>query len=282
VEQLHRLGLDEPGLEDMQSWIDAMSGLLLVVGPTGSGKTTTLYALLHRLRLHERNVVTIEDPVEYEIGGINHIQVDPKHGLDFPEGVKAMLRMDPDYVMVGEIRDAASARAAINAAASGRALMSTVHCRDAVGVVDALRNHGLSGGDISANVMLVVAQRLVRVLCGHCRVMAPPDADAAAWLGSFDREVPGEVGRAVGCERCHGLGFQGRTGVFEVWRIDSEEYQMILEGADRRTLYRHLRGRGHRFLLDSGLKKAQQGITTIDELRVLRGYGVLRALDQSG
>lgn len=280
VQQLHLLGLDEPGLEDIQSWLDTMSGLLLVVGPTGSGKTTTLYALLHKLRLHERNVVTIEDPVEYAIDGINQIQVDLRHGLAFADGVKAMLRMDPDYVMVGEIREAASAHAAISAATSGRALMSTVHCRDAVGVVDALRNYDLSDGEISSNVMLVVAQRLVRALCRNCGTLAPPDADDAGWLASLNREVPEQVGRAVGCEQCHGLGYQGRIGVFEVWRIDAEEYQLILEGADRRTLYHHLSQRGHRFLLDNGLAKARQGATTINELRALRGYGVLRAMDQ--
>jgi type II secretory ATPase GspE/PulE/Tfp pilus assembly ATPase PilB-like protein len=264
--RLDLLGLEEPAMED----------------PTGSGKTTTLYALLHRLRLHERNVVTIEDPVEYQINGINQIQVDLKHGLDYPEGVKAMLRMDPDHVMVGEIRDAASAHAAISAATSGRALMSTVHCRDAVGAVDALRNFGLSAGEISANVMLVVAQRLVRLLCNHCRALSPLDREAAGWLASLGRELPEQAGRAVGCEHCHGLGYRGRTGVFEVWRIDAEEYEMVLGGVDRRTLYRHLRKRGHRFLLDNGLKKAAQGLTTIGELRVLSGYGVLRALDQPG
>lgn len=280
--RLDALGLEEPAMADLQSWLGTVSGLLLVVGPTGSGKTTTLYALLHRLRLHERNVVTIEDPVEYRIGGINQIQVDLKHGLDFAEGVKAMLRMDPDYIMVGEIRDPSSARAAVSAATSGRALMSTVHCRDAVGAVDALRNFGLSDGEISANVMLVVAQRLVRVLCPLCRALSPPDADGAAWLASLDRPVPERVGRAVGCESCHGHGYQGRTGVFEVWRVDAEDYQMILEGVDRRTIYRHLRSRGHRFLLDHGLEKASRGLTTLDELRVLHGYGVLRAIDRPG
>lgn len=282
VHRLERLGLEEPALEDLQSWLDAMSGLLLVVGPTGSGKTTTLYALLHRLRLHERNVVTIEDPVEFRVDGINQIQVDLKHGLDFSEGVKAMLRMDPDYVMVGEIRDEASARASISAATSGRPLMGTVHCRDAVGVVDALRNFGLSDGEISANVMLVVAQRLVRRLCTRCRSLSPPSADSVSWLASLGRKAPERVGHAVGCEDCHGHGYQGRIGVFEVWRIDAEEYQMILEGVDRRTLYRHLSKRGHPFLLDNGLKKAIQGLTTVSELRLLGGYGVLRAIDRTG
>jgi general secretion pathway protein E len=282
AQEIHQLGLEEPFLENIQDWIDGLNGLLLVVGPTGSGKTTTLYALLHRLRLHERNVVTIEDPVEYQVDGINHIRVDLKHGLDYAEGVKAILRMDPDYVMVGEIRDATSARAAVSAATSGRAVMSTVHCRDAVGAVNALRNYGLNGSEISANVMLVVAQRLVRTLCPHCRVMARPDAGTARWLSSLERTAPELLGAAVGCEQCHGLGYLGRTGIFEVWRIDAEEYQLILEEADRRTLYRHLRQRGHRFLLDNGLKKAQEGVTSSDELRILGGYGILRGMDQDG
>jgi type II secretory ATPase GspE/PulE/Tfp pilus assembly ATPase PilB-like protein len=252
----------------------------MVAGPTGSGKTTTLYALLHRLKLHERSVVTIEDPVEYQVDGISHIQVDQRHGLGYAEGVKAMLRMDPDYLMLGEIRDDLSAHAAISAATSGRALMSTIHSRDAVGVIDVLRNFGLSGHDLSANLMLVIAQRLVRLLCPHCREKGRATAEERRWLEMIGRKVPTSVWHSRGCDECNGLGYKGRTGVFEVWRIDSEEYRLILEGADRRALYRQLSSRGHRFLIDDGLEKVAQGVTTLAELRSMGGYSVLSSIDQ--
>ena len=277
--QLPDLGLHAQGLEDLEDWLGHVSGMLLVSGPSGSGKTTTLYALLYMLRLHERSILTVEDPVEYQVDGINHIQVDKLHGMDFVEAVKAMLRLDPDYLMLGEIRDSDSAHAALTAASSGRALMSTLHSRDAVAVVETLRNYGLSGHEISANLMLVVSQRLVRRLCPYCRVESGPNNEEKHWLHQLGRPIPDKVWHAHGCEQCHGVGYKGRIGVFEVWRIDAEEYQLILDDVDRRTLYRHLAGRGHRFLLDDGLEKAAAGVTTLAELRTMGGYNVLRGLE---
>lgn len=276
--QLHELGLHAEALEDIEEWLGNVSGMLLVAGPAGSGKTTTLYALLHKLRLHERSVLTVEDPVEYQVDGINHIQIDKFHGMTFVEAVKAMLRLDPDYLMLGEIRDTDSAHAALTAASSGRALMSTLHSRDAVAVVETLRNYGLTGHEISANLMLAISQRLVRRLCPHCRVQAGPNNAEKHWLAEVGRPIPKKVWHARGCDRCHGVGYQGRIGIFEVWRIDAEEYQLILDEADRRTLYRHLADRGHRFLLDDGLEKVQQGLTSLTELRTLGGHAVLRSL----
>jgi type II secretory ATPase GspE/PulE/Tfp pilus assembly ATPase PilB-like protein len=276
--QLQDLGLHAEGLEAIHEWLGHVSGMLLVAGPAGSGKTTTLYALLHKLKLHERSVITVEDPTEYQVDGINHIQIDKLHGMNFVEGVKAMLRLDPDFLMLGEIRDNDSAHAALTAASSGRALMSTLHSRDAVAVVETLRNYGLTGHEISANLMLVVSQRLVRLLCPHCRVKAGPNNEEKHWLHGLGRPAPRKVWHARGCEQCHGVGFKGRTGIFEVWRIDAEEYQLILDDADRRTLYRHLTGRGHRFLLDDGLAKAAEGLTTLSELRTIGGHNVLRTL----
>ena len=277
--QLHDLGLHAQGLEELESWIGNVSGMLLVSGPSGSGKTTTLYALLHKLRLHERSILTVEDPVEYQVDGINHIQVDKLHGMDFVEAVKAMLRLDPDYLMLGEIRDSDSAHAALTAASSGRALMSTLHSRDAVAVVETLRNYGLSGHEISANLMLVVSQRLVRRLCPHCRIESGPNNEEKHWLHQLGRTIPDKVWHAHGCEQCHGVGYKGRIGIFEVWRIDAEEYQLSLNDADRRTLYRHLAGRGHHFLLDDGLEKAAEGVTSLTELRTMGGYNVLHGLE---
>jgi general secretion pathway protein E len=280
--ELHDLGIAEEGLLSVQDWLDDISGMLLVAGPTGSGKTTTLYALLHRLKLRERSIITIEDPVEYEVPGINHMQVDEKHGLGFPEGVKAMLRLDPDYLMLGEIRDPVSAHAAVTAASGGRAIMSTVHSRDAVGVIDTMRNFGLAGHEISSNLMMVIAQRLVRKLCVHCRKKDVPTDRESRWLGMMKRKVPKKIWRARGCEQCRGLGYQGRTGVFEVWRINRDEYQLILDEADRRTLYRQLAQRGHEFLLDKAMKKVNEGVTTLEELRSMGGVSALPTIDRKG
>ncbi|MGE0080977.1 MAG: GspE/PulE family protein [Thiohalomonadaceae bacterium] len=276
---LQDLGLHEEGLEQIQEWLGDISGMLLVCGPTGSGKTTTLYSLLHKLKLHERNVVTIEDPVEYEINGINQMQVDTRHGLDFAAGTKAMLRLDPDYLMLGEIREPAAARAAIIAATSGRALMGTLHSRDAVGVVDTLRNYGLNGQEISSTLVLVIAQRLVRKLCPHCKRSVEPTDHDLHWLARLERPAPSRVWEAPGCERCNFTGYHGRTGVFEVWRINPQEYQLILDGADRRTLYRQLAQRRHRFLIDDGLEKVAAGLTSLSELHGMGGLSTMPHLD---
>jgi general secretion pathway protein E len=280
--ELHELGLHEEGLLHIHEWLDDICGMLLVTGPTGSGKTTTLYALLQKLKARERNIVTIEDPVEYEIPGINHMQVDEKHGFGFREGVKAMLRLDPDYLMLGEIRDVVSAQAGITAASGGRAVMSTLHSRDAVGAIDVLKNYGLNGKEISAHLMLVVAQRLVRKLCVHCRIEQAPTTEEARWLTLLKRQVPGRVWQARGCERCQGVGYHGRTGVFEVWRIDKDEYQLILNEADRRLFYRQLARRGHKFLLDKALATIEDGITSIAELRGMGGVSALPTVDREG
>lgn len=274
---LAQLGLRSTALENMQDWLDDIYGMLLVAGPTGSGKTTTLYALLNTLKLHKKNIVSIEDPVEYQVYGINHMQVDTRHGLGFPEGVKAILRMDPDYVMLGEIRDAASAKAAIIAAASGRPLLSTIHSRDATGVIDVLRNYSLNDHEISSNLVMVVAQRLVRLLCPECRKKGRPTRQERRWLALLGRKVPGNVWHAKGCDACRGLGYKGRTGVFEVWRVRADDYNLILQGIDRKQLYAHLREQGHIFMLDDGLKKAAEGLTSLDELRGLSGLSAFQS-----
>jgi general secretion pathway protein E len=274
---LTQLGLQSTALDQMQDWLDDIHGVLLVAGPTGSGKTTTLYALMNRLKLHRKNVVSIEDPVEYQVYGINQMQVDMKHGLGFLEGIKAILRMDPDYVMLGEIRDSDSARAAVIAAASGRPLLSTIHSRDATGVVDVLRNFSLNDHEISSHLVMVVAQRLVRQLCPVCRKQGRPTRHERRWLELLGREVPAHVWHAKGCDACRGLGYKGRTGVFEIWRVRADDYSLLLQGVDRKRLYEHLREQGHSFMLDDGLSKAVAGVTSLDELRGLGGLSAFHA-----
>ena len=269
------LGIGEQGARGMRRWMDATGGMLLVAGPTGSGKTTTLYTLLNQLRLEESHVVTLEDPVEYEIPGINQVQVNAESGLDFASGTRSLLRLDPDYVLIGEIRDPDSAQAALNVAGSGRSLMGTLHSRDAVGVVSTLRHLGLGDAEISGTLGLVVAQRLVRRLCPHCRERRPLPEREAQWLAAMGVAVPDDSWQAVGCERCDGLGYRGRTGVFEVWQPSADDHGLILRQADETRLRTALRARGEVLMLQDGLDKAEEGITTLRE--VLRMGAILPA-----
>ncbi|MGM0915571.1 MAG: GspE/PulE family protein [Pseudomonadota bacterium] len=269
------LGIGEQGARGIRRWMDATGGMLLVAGPTGAGKTTTLYTLLNQLRLEESHVVTLEDPVEYEIPGINQVQVNSESGLDFATGTRSLLRLDPDYVLIGEVRDPDSAQAALNVAGSGRSLMGTLHSRDAVGVVSTLRHLGLGDAEISGTLGLVVAQRLVRRLCPHCRERRPLPEREAQWLAAMDVAVPDDSWQAVGCERCDGLGYRGRTGVFEVWQPSADDHGLILRQADETRLRSALVERGEVLMLQDGLDKAEEGITSLRE--VLRMGAILPA-----
>jgi general secretion pathway protein E len=266
VQEIRELGIPGHGVEWIGRWMDATGGMFLVAGPTGSGKTTTLYALLHELKLSDSHVITLEDPVEYEVPGINQIQVNPVHDLTFATGTPAMLRLDPDYVLIGEIRDEASAQAAVSVATSGRALMGTLHSRDAVGTITALRNLGLDDYEIASNLGLVAAQRLVRKLCPECRIKRPPDEVEKQWLRDCGREIPEQTWSAQGCASCDNLGFRGRTGIFEVWQPGEEDYAMILRHENEHALRHALIARGEPLMLDDGIAKVEEGITTLREL----------------
>ncbi|QFU01334.1 Putative type II secretion system protein E [Halomonas sp. THAF5a] len=260
------LGVGKQGARGIRHWMDATGGMLLVAGPTGAGKTTTLYTLLHQLRLGDSHVVTLEDPVEYAIPGINQIQVDVENGLDFATGTRSLLRLDPDYVLIGEVRDPESAAAAVSVAGSGRSLMGTLHSRDAVGVVSALRQLGLVDAEISATLGLVIAQRLVRRLCEHCRERRSTESQDVEWLEAVGLPVPQEAWYPVGCERCDGLGYRERTGVFEIWQPTPQDHALLLRHADDAVLRRALRERGETLMLADGLEKAADGITSLREI----------------
>ncbi|HVR36697.1 MAG TPA: GspE/PulE family protein [Methylomirabilota bacterium] len=269
------LGLTKEDQEHFKDWLKDISGMCLVAGPTGSGKTTTLYALLQELKVHTKSIVTIEDPVEYSIDGITQIQVSEEHGLTFLEGIKAMLRLDPDYLLVGEIRDYASARAAVEASSSGRVLLSTLHSRDTAGVITSLRNWQVEDFEIATNLELVVAQRLVRRLCGNCRGEAAPTADERRWLETLGRPVLRRVWRARGCGECHDTGYRGRTGVFEIWRKSNKDHDLILSGAEEAALRGHMRKLGRNSLLDDGLLKVESGKTSLEEVRAMSSQTTL-------
>ena len=268
VRRLHELGLGDTHRRQVEDWLVNVRGMFVVTGPTGSGKTTTLYALLHELRRNDRCVVTIEEPVEYQIDGVTQIQVDRRHNLDFATGLRAMLRLDPDYLMVGELRDAAAAKAAVESCGSGRPLLTTIHAADAAGAITTLRNLGLSDHQIAIGVQIVVAQRLVRSLCANCRRQEPmTDADRQ-WLASVGLPTTAELRwAAAGCNTCRGMGYAGRTGIFEVWRLDDDDCESILDRRGERPLRRHIANRGVSSLLHDAYSKVEQGVTSLEELK---------------
>lgn len=272
VQQIGRLGMDSVSEEKVRGWLERVTGTFVVCGPTGSGKTTTLYSLLHELKTTNRSVVTIEDPVEYRVEGITQMEVDRYHSMDFAEGLRASLRLDPDYLMLGEIRDEDTARVAMSAAGTGRVLMTTLHSKDAVGVLTALRNWGVDDFQSASALRVVVAQRLVRTLCEHCKEQSDgPDASDREWLKNIGREAPPVVWRSVGCSHCHDLGYSGRTGVFEVWRVDGEDAELILARTDDHKMRAHLRERNHEFMVDDALRKVGLGILDLRQIKHLAG-----------
>jgi general secretion pathway protein E len=276
--ELARLSLDQLGLREadhahVSRALKDARGMIVISGPTGSGKTTTVYALLHELKPANRAIVTIEDPVEYVIEGITQIQVKEKQGLTFAEGVKGLLRLDPDIIMMGEMRDSVSAHAALDAADSGHIFLSTLHARDAAGTVTALRNFGLADHEIAATVDLIVAQRLVRHLCPVCRKQEPPTQDEVNWLKFYGQPVPAQTWHAVGCPKCNQSGYRGRIGIFEVWRLREEDADLILKHADEHTLRRHIRRGGTVSLVEDELRKVAEGSTSLAEIQISGAFG---------
>ncbi len=270
---IHELGLSDADLNRVRHWFASLGGMFVVAGPVGSGKTTTLYSLLHELRVEACSACTLEDPVEYSIDGINQVQIDEEHGLTFSEGVRALARHDPDVILVGELRDAATARAAYGAAALGRTILTTMHARDAAGAVTGLRYFGLNDRDIATTLAVVVAQRLVRKLCPHCRRRAAPTEEQTRWFELIGVPLPEACWEPDGCERCGGSGYYGQTGVFEVWRLEDEDYHMLLGGATERDIRDSLVPREHKHFLSDAIEKAKAGVTSPTEVQRLHLAG---------
>ncbi len=233
---LDLLGMTPGTLDIMTAALKEPNGIILVTGPTGSGKTTTLYAALRQLNDGSRNILTVEDPVEYAVEGVGQTQVNPKVGLTFAAGLRAILRQDPDVVMVGEIRDRETAEIAVQSALTGHLVLSTVHTNDAVGAITRLRDMKVEPFLLASTVRAVIAQRLVRRLCPDCRRPVQSDGSAAALLG-FDRGTV--VYEPVGCDNCGGTGYKGRIGVFEAIRVDDDMRRLINGGGDEAAIARH-------------------------------------------
>ncbi|HCE68840.1 MAG: type II secretion system protein GspE [Geobacteraceae bacterium GWC2_55_20] len=254
------IGLGELGVRTLERMLTRTSGIILVTGPTGSGKSTTLYAALNRVNSSEKNIITIEDPIEYQIRGIGQIQVNPKIDLTFASGLRSILRQDPDIIMVGEIRDAETAEIAIQASLTGHLVLSTLHTNDAATAVTRLVDMGIEPFMIASSLSAVVAQRLVRVICPHCREEYRPLEEFAGVT------LPEKLYRGKGCERCFGLGTLGRTAIYEILPIDQELCSMIIRRCHSGEIKEYAVNRGMKTLRDDGLARAAAGITTIEEV----------------
>jgi general secretion pathway protein E len=268
-------GLEDVGLEpaDMAAvsrQLTRSNGILLVTGPTGSGKTTTLYGALRRLDSGTRNIITIEDPVEYQIHGIGQIQVNPKINLTFASGLRSILRQDPDVIMVGEIRDAETAEIAIQASLTGHLVLSTLHTNDSASAVTRLVDMGIEPFLVASSLSAVIAQRLVRRLCPACRTSYAPSLEEWRKLGLTGDPV-GEFFAPAGCAACMNSGYTGRIGLFEILIADDPVRAMILTRADADGIRTFAVSRGMRTILAAGAEKVRSGQTSVEEvLRVTR------------
>jgi type IV pilus assembly protein PilB len=264
IEKLGLMGQDQERFEGL---VTKPYGIILITGPTGSGKTTSLYAILNRLNKTEVNIITIEDPVEYQLGGIAQVQINPRAGLTFASGLRSFLRQDPDIIMVGEVRDEETARLAIQAALTGHLVLSTLHTNDAPGAVARLVDMGVEPFLVSSSVIGVVAQRLIRVLCNKCKepYVPLPEVVARYGIAKPGEEAP-QIYRAKGCDACNNIGYKGRLGLFEIMPMDDELRTLIVKHAPADAIKRAAVGLGMRTLQQDGVAKVVAGITSLEEM----------------
>jgi len=270
---LEDLGLNTKNLNQFERLLECSHGIILMTGPTGSGKTTTQYAALNRLNSMEKNIITIEDPIEYMMDGIAQIQVRPKIDLTFANGLRSILRQDPDTILVGEIRDVETAEMAIQASLTGHLVFSTLHTNDASGAVTRLLNMGTEPFLVSSSVVAVLAQRLVRTICPGCKCSYTPDELELENIGiKKERLRDGVLWRGSGCAECVGRGYRGRIGVFELLMVRENIQSLVLSNVDSNTIKREAISRnGMTTLRDDGAEKAIAGVTTVEEvMRVTR------------
>lgn len=264
---MEEIGLGADQLQGLLELIHRSNGILLVTGPTGCGKTTTLYAALSRINSPDKNIITIEDPVEYQLGGIGQIQVNPKIGLTFARGLRSVLRHDPDVILVGEIRDAETAEIAIQAALTGHLVFSTLHTNDAASAATRLVDMGVEPFLVASVVRAIVAQRLIRVICPECKEGYIPEAEALAEIGITPGQLAeGRVYRGKGCPACSNTGYRGRTGTYEMLIMSEAIRQLIMKKSDSATVGRQAVEEGMKTLREDGARKVIDGITTLEEV----------------
>lgn len=262
---LERLGLPHDGLSAIEKMIARPHGIILVTGPTGSGKTTTLYACLNKINSSERKILTIEDPIEYQLKGITQMQIEPKIGFTFANALRSMLRHDPDVMMVGEIRDTETAELAVRTSLTGHLVLSTLHTNDAAGGITRLLDMGIDAFLVSSSLNLIIAQRLIRLICPGCKEKHTPGEEI---IRAFSREVSSgdTLYRGGGCETCRHTGYKGRTGIFEMIVITDAVRDMILKKLPPHLIRGKMIGEGMKTLRDAGWDKIIEGATTPEEV----------------
>ena len=272
---LDQLGLPEQLKQRFRKYIQNPHGLVLVTGPTGSGKTTTLYAALNELNSAERKIITAEDPVEYRLSRINQVQVNPKVDLTFAKVLRSALRQDPDVVMVGEMRDSETAQIGLRAAMTGHLVLSTLHTNDAIATASRLIDMGCEGFLVASGLRAIIAQRLVRRICNNCKQSAAPDEREQAWLQHECADQPElrELHRGAGCNRCNHTGYRGRLGVYELLEIDSGMAQALRNNDSAQFTAAAHANPNYRELRLCALDYARQGMTTLDEVIRVAGEG---------
>jgi type II secretory ATPase GspE/PulE/Tfp pilus assembly ATPase PilB-like protein len=264
---LPQLGFLSDDQETFEKLLRLPDGILLVTGPTGSGKTTTLYACLNYINKPDRKLITVEDPVEYQMSGINQVQVNAEVGMTFPAALRAMLRQAPNIIMVGEIRDPETANIAINAALTGHLVFSTLHTNDAPSAIARLVDIGVQPFLVSSAVRAMIAQRLVRKVCPNCKAPVELTAAEVKSLGIDPTQLAGAtVMQGVGCEKCKGMGAKGRMGIFEMFVVDDEVRHMVNTRATTVDLRKRAREMGMRTLREDGIRKVLSGMTTAEEV----------------
>lgn len=264
---LSEIGMGEDHLKAVEKVTNASHGITLVTGPTGSGKTTTLYGALTRINSTDKNIITVEDPVEYQLTGISQIQVNPKIDLTFASGLRSILRQDPNVIMVGEIRDLETAEIAIQASLTGHLVFSTLHTNDAAGAVTRLIDMGVEPFLVASSVNAILAQRLVRMICTHCREQYEPLPEELEEMGISIRDLPnGGLYRGAGCMQCLDTGYLGRTGIYELLLVTDPIKATILRNPDSGSIKKAALAEGMRTLRSDGAQKILKGITTLEEV----------------
>lgn len=269
--EIDKLDFSSHNFDLFQKGINSATGIVLVTGPTGSGKTTTLYAAMSQLNNDEVNIVTVEDPVEYQLDGINQVQVNPQAGLTFANGLRSILRQDPNIVVVGEIRDTETAEISVRTAMTGHLVLSTLHTNSAVSSISRLIDMGIEPFLLSSALNCIVTQRLIRRICHACKETRPPSQEEQALFQRHGLEIV-EIARGRGCEQCMQSGYRGRMGIHEVLMIDEQLRVMIIQKRTDHDYLTHARTQGFVSMLEDGLAKVVQGYTTLEEVLRVTNY----------
>jgi len=267
VLDIEKLGFPEDTLNGFNQLIKRPHGIILVTGPTGSGKTTTLYCALEKINSPDKKIITVEDPVEYQLGGVNQIQVKPSIGLTFANALRSIVRQDPDVILIGEVRDAETAEIAIHSALTGHLVLSTLHTNDAPSAITRLIDMGMEDYLLSSTIIGILAQRLIRIACPHCQFPHEPDPAILQEMGGGGEHPKGwQIIEVKGCEQCAHTGYWGRSGIFEFLEIDDDIRKLILEKKDSSLIKEMARKKGMRTLREDGWLKVKQGMTTVFEV----------------